>query len=592
MKSSLSALRKCMEQWGWDVAIVSGSDPHGSEYTPQRWRLREYVTGFTGSAGTVVVTADSAGLWTDSRYFLQAETQLSGSGVTLHKVQPGAQTWQEWVVEYCRMNPGVVGFDGFCHSFDEIDKLKTDCPGSIFESRPNYIDQAWHDRPSLPNGEVWVLKQEYCGREASDKLADLRKFIKQNDCSSALISDLSEIAWLLNIRSSDVLHTPVVISYCLVEQNRVLLFADQKKFGNSVLAYFESLDNIEILPYESIETYLPSYLNRNPKTSIVLDSHSLNYQLCSIFRNTDSVRIVDKVLPISLSKSVKNQTEIDGFIQAYIYDGVAQTRFFMWLEEMLAKGADVTEADAAARMTELRKENPLYIDDSFGTISAYGANGAIPHYDYNTAQTETKLQPKGLYLIDSGAHYQCGTTDITRTVPLGPLTDKERFDYTIVLKSMIDLSMAVFPQHTTGARLDCLIREPMWRYRLNYGHGSGHGVGHLLSVHEGPQGIRQDSNPEEFRPGIIMSNEPGIYITGQHGVRHENMLLCIEDSVNEYGTWYRFRTLTCTYIDTTCLAPDILSQEELDWVKDYNKACIETLKPFLKKSEIEWLKSK
>lgn len=592
MRYSLEALQTYMKRWGWDIAIVSGSDPHGSEYTPQRWRLREFITGFTGSAGTVVVTQESSGLWTDSRYFLQAEQQLNNSGTVLHKEKVGNQTWTEWIEEYCATHDKkqvVVGFDGMCHSFDQIEELKKRCPNAKFISSPDYIDSVWQDRPALPDDRVWVLENEYSGVDSTEKLASLRGVMAQKGCSAALVSDLMQTAWLLNIRSNDVLHTPVVISYCLVEQNRVVLFAETDKFGADVLEYFRRTDNVELLDYSQISDYLKEY---NVSSGIMLHSKSLNYHLYSIFQSTCPEKIVNGVLPLDLAKAVKNATEIAGFRKAYLLDGIAQTRFFKWLEDSIAGGSRISEADAAAKMTDLRAKNPQYLDDSFGTISAYGANGAYPHYDFRIAKKDTYLEPHGLYLIDSGAHYMCGTTDITRTVPLGTLTEQERFDYTIVLKSMINMAMAIFPEHTSGARLDCLMREPMWRCRINYGHGSGHGVGHLLSVHEGPQGIRQDSNPAEFVPGIVMSDEPGIYIEGQYGVRHENMLLCVEDSRNEYGTWLRFDTLTRTYIDTASLAEGVLSQEEQEWIDRFNKQCIEDLTPFLEKEEIAWLKSK
>lgn len=592
MRYSLEALQTYMKRWGWNIAVVSGSDPHGSEYTPQRWRLREFITGFTGSAGTVVVTQNSSGLWTDSRYFLQAEQQLANSGSVLHKEKPGNQTWSEWIAEYCAAQGKehvVIGIDGMCHSYSQIDELKRSCPNATIVSSPDYIDPIWTDRPALPKDKVWILGIEYAGTGAAEKLSALRKVMARNGCSAALISDLMQIAWLLNIRSNDVLHTPVVISYCLVEQDRVVLFADPDKFSTDILDYFGKTDNFELHSYYGISDYLKEY---NVGDGIMLHSKTLNYHLYSILQSKCPDRIVDMEMPVNMAKAAKNPTEISGFRQAYLFDGIAQTRFFKWLEESVSNGKKVSEADAAAKMSSLRALNPQYIDDSFGTISAYGANGAYPHYDYSIAKKETYLEPHGLYLIDSGAHYRCGTTDITRTVPLGELTDQERFDYTIVLKSMIGLSMAVFPEHTAGARLDCLMREPMWRCRLNYGHGSGHGVGHLLSVHEGPQGIRQDSNPAEFVPGVVMSNEPGIYIEGKHGVRHENMLLCVEDCRNEYGTWFRFDTITRTYIDTTCLACGILSQEELAWIRDFNRICIEELSPYLEQSEIEWLLTK
>ena len=588
-KEIIAQLRQLMQAQGWDAIVISGTDPHSSEYLPQRWQVRQWVSGFTGSAGTIVVTADHAGLWTDSRYFIQATNQLEGSGIVLHKLgMPDEADYPEWLADNLAEG-ATVCVDGLCMPLATVEHMKALFASKEMKvvSRPDFIDALWSDRPALPDAPAFELGVEYTGRSRADKLGWLRESIASKGCGSILLSSLDEIAWMLNIRSRDIAHTPVVISYLWVSAERAVLYATESKFDAELTAKLEA-EGVELAPYGSVVDSIATWPT---DASIHIDGAMLNYALYEQVIARYGASVVNATSPVKLEKAIKNETEIQGFRQAYHKDGVVQTRFFRWLEGALAEGERITEIDAANKLISLRKEMDGYLDESFAPISAYGQNAALPHYSATPEQCSV-LEPRGLYLLDSGAHYLDGSTDITRTIPLGPLTEDEAFDYTCVLQGMIALSMASFPRGTRGCHLDVLARMPLWKYNRNYGHGTGHGVGHVLCVHEGPQGMRQNLLDQPMLPGMITSCEPGMYCEGQYGIRHENMLLCYEDEVNEFGDWLAFMTLTSTYIDTTPLVEELLTDDEKMFIDCFNTSVYESLVPDLTPEEAEWLKSK
>lgn len=588
-KENIQALRQLMQIEGWDAIVISGTDPHSSEYLPKRWQVRQFVLGFTGSAGTVVVTADHAGLWTDSRYFIQAAAQLEGTGIALHKLgMPDTLDYPEWMAANLAEN-STVCVDGLCMPLSTVQSMQAlfAPKGMAIVSRPDFIDALWADRPALPDAPAFELGIEYTGRSRADKLAWLREAMAAKGCGSILLSSLDEIAWMLNIRSRDIAHTPVVIAYLWVSAGRAVLYTTESKF-DATLATALAADGVELAPYASVVESIAAWPCDAP---IFIDGAMLNYALYEKVTERFGAKVVDAASPVKLEKALKNETEIQGFREAYRKDGIVQTRFFRWLEEALARGEHITEIDAANKLISLRKEMEGYLDESFAPISAYGENAALPHYSATPEQCSV-LEPRGLYLLDSGAHYLDGTTDITRTIPLGPLTEDEAFDYTCVLQGMIALSMASFPRGTRGCQLDVLARMPLWKYNRNYGHGTGHGVGHVLCVHEGPQGMRQNLLDQPILPGMVTSCEPGMYCEGQYGIRHENMILCYEDETNEFGDWLAFMTLTCTYIDTTPLVEELLTDEEKMFIDCFNTSVYETLAPDLTPEEAAWLRTK
>ena len=586
---NIQALRQLMQAEGWDAIIISGTDPHSSEYLPERWQVRQWVSGFTGSAGTVVVTADQAGLWTDSRYFIQATAQLEGTGIALHKLgMPEVLDYPEWLAANLKER-AVVCVDGLCMPLATVRSMQAlfASKGITIVSRPDLIDALWSDRPALPDAPAFELGLEYTGRSRSDKVAWLRETIAAKGCGSILLSSLDEIAWLLNVRSNDIAHTPVVIAYLWVSAERAVLYTTESKFDATLTAALAA-DGVELASYAAVMEGARTWPTDTP---IYIDGEMLNYALYEEVTRRFGTKVVNATSPVKLEKALKNETEIQGFREAYRKDGIVQTRFFRWLEGALAAGERITEIDAADKLISLRKEMEGYLDESFAPISAYGENAALPHYSATPEQCSV-LEPRGLYLLDSGAHYVDGTTDITRTIPLGPLTEDEAFDYTCVLQGMIALSMASFPRGTRGCQLDVLARMPLWKYNRNYGHGTGHGVGHVLCVHEGPQGMRQNLLDQPLLPGMVTSCEPGMYCEGQYGIRHENMLLCYADEVNGFGDWLAFMTLTCTYIDTTPLVEELLTDEEKMFIDCFNTSVYETLVPDLTPEEEAWLKTK
>ena len=590
----ISRLRMMMSSRGWDAVVISGSDPHSSEYPAPRWQQVKWLTGFTGEAGDVVVTHDHAGLWTDSRYFIQAQQQLEGSGVELHKTRiPDAVYIPEWLAERAK----IVAFDGLCQSVDLVSELMETVPEVHLVDVPDMLEELWEERPKVPVTPVTTLDVDsFGGTPRGEKLEWLRKWMMLKEVDSILLSSLDEIAWMLNVRGSDIDYNPLVISYLLVTFDSVKWFVRR---GGEYMdpdtedSFAELADEgVEIEEYIGICPALEMLAEYGGLSRIFIDPSSLNYhiytKICETFAE-DSV--VKGVSPVILKKSVKVKSEIDNLRQTYIDDGVAVECFLYWLENEVASGREVTEWDASVKLTSLRSQIPGYRGNSFENISAYGPHAALPHYS-TPEEGSAVIQPRGLYLVDSGGQYLTGTTDITRTVPMGECSYQEKEDYTLVLKGMIDLSMAVFPRGTTGHQLDALARMPLWKAGRNFGHGTGHGIGYYLCVHEGPQSIRWQANPQPLLPGMLTSNEPGLYREGSHGIRHENIVLCREAGQTEFGDWLDFETLTCCHIDTSVVLPELLGPEALQWLNDYNLWVYDTLSKYLSEEETLWLKLK
>ena len=579
-----------MRREGWDAVVVPGSDPHSSEYLPARWQLRQFISGFTGSYGTVVITPTHAGLWTDTRYFIQFEKELAGTEYVLHKlrVPEAVQPW-EWLGETFPLG-GTLCIDGSCMSVAEVDGYRQAIAprNGRLANRPDFIDELWPDRPGTPDDPIWVLDDQYTGRSAADKLARLRRQLAGRGCDAMLVNSLDEVAWMLNIRSADIDFTPVVIAYLLVEKEGATLFTNLKKTASPAVSRHLAAIGCGVRPYDAIT----DAIGRLPaSTRLWVDGNTLNEALYECAKERLPQTLVNAPSPIRLEKGLKNDVELNGFRRAYLKDGIVQTRLFKWLEESLAAGVRLTEMDIADKQIELRRAQGEYVEESFAPISAWGENAALPHYE-PTYEACSEVHAKGLFLLDSGGHYLHGSTDITRTIPLGPLTDLEREDYTLVLKGMIGLATAVFPRGTRGANIDVLARIPLWKALRNFGHGTGHGTGHVLCVHEGPQDLRQNVYDQAMLPGMVTSDEPGLYREGMHGVRHENVILCRELEKNEFGDWLGFETLTCTYIDPSPVVVELLTQEERDWLNSYNEYVYIRLLPYLTDDEKRWLRGK
>ena len=579
--SRIEALRGVMRAKGWDAVILTGSDPHSSEYPAGRWQQVKWLTGFTGEAGDVVVTLDHAGLWTDTRYFIQATAQLKGTGAVLHKTRiPEQVLIPEWLRCHFEGKEDVnIAVDGLCQSVSAISELEERF--NIIDI-PDLMDCLWSDRPSIPQTPVISINP---GESRNGKIGWIRDFLAGKGCESILLTALDEIAWVLNVRASDIEYNPLVISYLLISQDRVRWFVQKGQVEDpdtvSTFSELES-DGVEILPYDDVSLYFNDLEGR-----LFIDSNTLNYHLSNLL----GCDTMEGDSPVALRKAVKNPVETEGMREAHILDGAAMERFLFWLEKSLDAGREITEWDAAVKLGQFRSEISGYQGDSFETISAYGPGAALPHY-ITPHESAPVLRQEGLFLCDSGGQFTFGTTDITRTVPLGECSELEKEDYTLVLKGHIDLAMAIFPAGTAGCQLDAVARRPLWQAKRNFGHGTGHGVGYFLGVHEGPQDIRQNFNRQPLLPGMICSDEPGIYREGLHGVRHENLLLCIEKGQNEFGKWYGFETLTLCHFDTSAVLWELLDQDETDWLNDYNLRVFNTLSPLLPDDVAEWLKGK
>ena len=571
-----------MQSQGISAFIIPSTDPHLSEYVAPHWQSREWISGFTGSAGTVVVTSDKAGLWTDSRYFLQAAEQLQGSGIELYKeMLPETPSIPDFLA--AELPEGrAVGIDGKVFSTESARALTDRLRKHGIEVRPvaDPMDLIWADRPAMPQAPAFIHELAYAGRSVEEKLADIRREMQQSEAHALLVSALDEIAWTLNLRGSDVHCNPVVVSYLLIEAEKACLFIAPQKVTPEVATHLQAA-GVSLQPYEAIEQSLAGI----ESPDILLAPGKTNFAAYKAIR--PECRVIEGASPIALLKATRNEVEMQGVRAAMQRDGVALVKFLKWLEAAVPAGGE-TELSVDRRLHAFRAEQPLYMGESFDTIAGYKEHGAIVHYEA-TPETDAPLKPEGFLLLDSGAQYLDGTTDITRTIALGPLTEEEKEDYTLILKGHIDLAMAVFPEGTRGAQLDVLARMPIWQRRMNFLHGTGHGIGHFLNVHEGPQSIRMNENPVTLRVGMVTSNEPGVYKAGCHGIRTENLVLTVPAGEGMFGRYLRFETLTLCPICTKGILKELLTADEVAWLNDYHRTVYERLSPSLDAEEQAWL---
>ena len=584
----LSRLRALMQQKGAGAYYVPTADFHLSEYVNPYFKSRQYLTGFTGSAGTLVVTIDEAALWVDGRYFIHAEEQLSGTPVKLMKMgEEGVPS----VLEYLSKLPEgtVIGLDGRTVSAAMALRMeKTLSTRNItLEPDMDLVGDIWPDRPPLPNAPVYVLGVDSVGVSAADKIADIRRVLVEKDADAHVLCTLDDIAWLFNLRGGDVECNPVFLSYAIIERDAAYIFADKSKFHACVQEYLRQL-NVTLLPYNDIYEFASKY---DEGDAILLSTASVNYTLYD--KLYDKAIIIDEENPEQLKKAIKNPVEIENMRKAHIKDGLAVTRFMRWVKENVGK-EPISELSAAAKMDSLRLETEGNLGRSFSTISAYGPHAALPHYA-PTEESNLAVEPRGFLLMDSGGQYYEGTTDITRTIAVGPLTDTEKKHFALVLRSMLRLANARFLYGCRGLNLDILARGPLWDEGLDFKHGTGHGIGYLLNVHEAPNGFRWKIVPERvdscvFEEGMITSDEPGIYIEGSHGIRTENLIVCRKGEKNEYGQFMYFETLTMAPIDLDAIDPSYLNDAEKQQLNDYHKLVYEKLSPYMDDGEREWLR--
>ena len=575
----VDALRQLMKENNIDAFITPSTDPHSGEYVPARWSSREWISGFNGSAGTAVVTMHDAALWTDSRYFLQAADQLKGTGYTLQKDKiEGTPSVSEWIGQRVAEG-GCVGVDGWTNTVESVQTLEKELAeyGLSLRTDIDPYNTIWTDRPALPTEEVFIQPLELAGESTTSKVDRIRKAYHKNKAQGLLVSMLDEVAWTLNLRGNDIEYNPVFVSYLLICDNNVTLYTKHFKLTKEVLDYLDS-EGVEIRDYDDIGTDL-----KGMDKSIQIEPAKTNYGVFACISHP-----VLAACPVSTMKIMKNETEIKGYHSAMLKDGIAMVKWMKWALQAVKEGGQ-TELTLEAKLTSLRAQQPLFRGPSFATIMGYAGHGAIVHYE-PTPATDIPVLPKGLLLCDSGGQYQDGTTDITRTLPLGPLTDQERRDYTLVLRGFINLARAHFPRGTYGSQLDCLARTPMWEYGINYLHGTGHGVGSFMNVHEGPHQFRMNYMPTPLLPSMTITDEPGIYITDSHGVRHENTMLVVEDQEGvTFGPYYKFQQLTLCPILTSPIVVDMLQHDEKLWFNEYQQMVYDKLAPHLDNDTREWL---
>ncbi len=581
----VAKLRLWMKENGFTAFVFPSSDPHNSEYVADYWKSREWISGFSGSAGTAVVTLEHAALWTDSRYFIAAEKELNGTGFQLMKLRvEGTPSVSEWLAsELSTYEKAVVGLDGNVNSFAEVAAMEQELAtkGNItVRTDADPMAELWTDRPVIPDNEVQLHPLEYSGELTSSKISRVRKYLSECGADGLLVTALDEIAWVLNLRGSDVHCNPVFVSYLLISPEKVTLYINNVKLSTEVNAYLAS-EKIDVEAYEAVVEGLRSYTGK----SLLVDMTSANYSLATA---VPFEKVCSGVSPIVSMKAVKNKVEQDGFRAAMLRDGVAVVKFLAWLKSAVEAGGQ-TEISLDERLTGLRAEQPKFKGISFDTIVGYEAHGAIVHYEA-TPETDIPVEPHGLVLIDSGAQYLDGTTDITRTIALGELSEEQRRVYTLVLKGHIQLDICRFPAGACGSQIDALARAPMWREGYNYMHGTGHGVGSYLNVHEGPHQIRMEWRSAPLQAGMTVTNEPGIYLEGKFGVRIENTLLIVPAETTAFGDFLKFETLTLAPIDTTPIVFEMLSAEEREWLNRYHQRVYESLSPHLTEVEKEWLR--
>lgn len=587
IQERLSLLREEMRREHLSAFIFPSADPHMSEYVPARWEGRKWISGFDGSAGTAVVTLHSAALWTDSRYFIAAEEQLAGTEFSLMRERiDGTPTIAEWIVsQIIDGDPMEIGVDGMCLPLSEVEELKTDLQrlgGINVRTNLDVLNRIWTDRPSVPLNPVEIHPIEYAGESAHDKIERIRHELLRLGAGGMLVTQLDDIAWTLNLRGTDVHCTPVFVAWLVIGEERTTLYIKQEKLSAEVAAYLHS-EGIDVADYDDIQKGVAAY----DGYKLLVDPATVNYTLAQVHGN---FKVVSAPSPVPAMKAVKNSVECEGFRAAMLRDGVAMVTFLKWLEEAVPRGGE-TELSVSERLRQLRSEQSLFRDLSFDTIAGYEQHGAIVHYE-PTPESDMQLRPEGFLLLDSGAQYSDGTTDITRTIQLGPVSDLHRRVYTLVLKGHLSLQNLCFPRGASGTQLDAVARTAMWREGMNFMHGTGHGVGSYLSVHEGPHQIRQEYRPAPMLEGMTITDEPGLYLAGKFGVRIENTLLTVPYVITEFGRFLRFEPLTLCPIDTKPIILDLLTEEERSVLNAYHKLVYDRIAPLLDTEHKEWLAEK
>jgi Xaa-Pro aminopeptidase len=573
----MELLRRNLDAW-----YISGTDPHASEYLPDMWQTRKYISGFSGSYGVIVIAQEEAGLWTDTRYFIQAEEQLKGSGIKMYKLRvPDAVLPEAWIAK--KLSAGSkVGFDPQTLSvsgYRILTKSLADT-GIIAVETPDLFEKVWENRPELPNSQVFSLSTSYSGLTRKEKHDLLVGELKKQDADLQVVTALDEVAWAFNLRGSDVTYNPVFTGYGIIGRNEWILFVDQRKISHELKLHLEK-EKISLIPYESFFTWLKSVRGKK----ILIDPASASFAVFSSLQADN--KIVEGISPVAVMKAQKNHAELSGFRIAMKKDGVALISFLAWLKEHIGKDR-ITEYTVGRKLAEFRSQQDDFMGESFAPIVGYKEHGAIVHLNVGE-EDALELEPEGILLFDSGGQYLQGTTDITRTVALGEVSSQQKKDFTLVLKGMITLSMAKFPVGTKGCNIDVLARMALWQNGLNYGHGTGHGVGHFLNVHEGPMSVRQEYNDVALQPGMVLSNEPGLYRAGMYGIRTENMMVCIEEESTEFGDFLGFETLSLCPIDTWLIDLTLLSHQEKDWLNNYHSKVLNELKPLVSKDLVEFL---
>ena len=580
----ITRLREELRREHLSAFIFPTSDPHNSEYTAEHWKGREWISGFNGSAGTAVVTLDNAALWTDSRYFIAAEEQLQGTEFQLMKLKvEGTPSIAEWLGRELKdAADKAVGIDGMVNSTNSIKELISDLRtqgGITLRTNFDPLERIWQDRPAIPENPVVIHPLEYAGEPIREKLARIRKALREKHADGMLMAALDDIAWTLNLRGSDVHCSPVFVSYLLISTTEVTLYINKVKLTPEVISYLQA-EGVGVKPYNQVKQGLKDYFEYN----ILLDGNEVNYTLYKAVER----EIVDASSPVPLMKAVKNEREVAGFRSAMLKDGIAMVKFLKWLKPAVEAGGQ-TEMSVERKLTALRAEQPLFRGLSFDTIVGYEEHGAIVHYEA-IPETDATLHPKGLLLIDSGTQYQDGTTDVTRTIALGPLTEEQKRVYTLVLKGHIDLQLLHFPDGASGTQLDAIARRPLWQAGMNFLHGTGHGVGCYLNCHEGPHQIRMEWIPARLQAGMTVTDEPGVYLGGRFGVRIENTLLVVPAEETECGRFLGFETLTLCPIEMSPIIKELMTPEEIQWLNDYHTMVYERLSPYLNEDEKAWLR--
>lgn len=583
IKSRIESLRSLMKERSIDAFIIPSSDNHGSEYVSDYFRVRQWISGFTGSAGTVVITEKEAHLWVDGRYFLQGEQQIQGTEYILERMgESGVKTYTQWICDNVKSGD-TVSFNGKVFTVSQLHDLEEAFEEKGIKTKPeeDIFDIIWKDRPTMPNNKIFIHEDSYAGKTVEEKLTLVKEEMKNINVNNLLLASLDDIAWLLNLRGGDVECNPVFLSYFLISDDKYILYVDKEKLNEKIINLLSS-KSISIKDYNDIVSDLKLI-----KGNITFDPSKTNVWLKESINK--EVNTIEKRNITTDLKARKNSVELKNIENAHIKDGIAMVKFIKWVKENV-NNEEITEISAAEKLKKLRAEGEDFIDISFDTIAGYGPHGAIIHYKASE-ESSLKLQPKGLFLVDSGAQYLDGTTDITRTIALGELTEEEKEDYTLVLKGHLNLSTAIFLEGTPGCSLDVLARRALWSKGLDFKHGTGHGVGYLLNVHEGPQGIRRELNPIALEEGMIVSNEPGVYKADKHGVRIENLIAVQEKEKNDFGKFMCFKDLTLCPYELDAINISLLNEDEKSWLNDYHKKVLEKLSPYLLEDEVLWLRN-